>query len=163
MTFFYEQTTGSFSANSRYGSEQSPRSSRLSDATFKYDRRVFKSIMHVIKKPTLIKFFFMNVANRSPFASRRGPNGRAYDISPPDTDISFVSSRRSGDVFPTSMDFLDGPTPPRLSGFSDVDYQGFDSWNLGRKSVDVLSPIDFSSASPEHDKGFAPQNMVRLL
>ncbi|KAG6391364.1 hypothetical protein SASPL_149118 [Salvia splendens] len=120
----------SFSANSRYGSEPSPRSNRLSDATFK-----------------------------SPFASRRGPNGSAYDISPPDTDISFVSSRRSVDVFPTSIDFLDGPTPPRLSGISDVDYQGFDSWNLGRKSVDVLSPIDFSSASPENDKGFAPQNM----
>ncbi|XP_042035710.1 U-box domain-containing protein 35-like isoform X2 [Salvia splendens] len=120
----------SFSANSRHGSEQSPRSSRLSDATFK-----------------------------SPFTSRRGPNGRAYDISPPDTDISFVSSRRSVDVFPTSIDFLDGPTPPRLSGISDVDYQGFDSWNLGRKSVDVLSPIDFSSGSPEHDKGFTPQNM----
>ncbi|KAL1532333.1 U-box domain-containing protein 35-like [Salvia divinorum] len=121
----------SFSANSRHGSEPSPRSNRLSDATFK-----------------------------SPFASRRGPNGRAYDISPPDTDISFVSSRRSVDVFPTSIDFLDsGPTPPRLSGISDVDYQGFDSWNLGRKSVDVLSPIDFSTASPENDKGFAPQNM----
>lgn len=105
----------------------------------------------------------MNVANRSPFTSRRGPNGRAYDISPPDTDISFVSSRRSVDVLPTSIDFLDGPTPPRLSGISDVDYQGFDSWNLGRKSVDVLSPLDFSPASPEKDKGITPQNMVSLL
>ncbi|KAL1552618.1 U-box domain-containing protein 35-like isoform X2 [Salvia divinorum] len=123
-------TRSSFSANSRPGSEPSPRSSRLSDAAFK-----------------------------SPFTSRRGPNGRAYDISPPDTDISFVSSRRSVDVFPTFADSFDsGPTPPRLSGISDLDYQGFDSWNLGRKSVDVLSPIDFT-ASPENDKGFAPQNM----
>lgn len=120
----------SFSGNSRPGSEPSPRSSRLSDANFK-----------------------------SPFTSRRGPNGKAYDISPPDTDISFVSSRRSVDVFPTFTEsFESGPTPPRLSGYSDVEYQGFDSWNLGRKSIDVLSPLDFS-ASPENDKSFAPQNM----
>lgn len=105
----------------------------------------------------------LNAANRSPFTSRRGLNGRAYDISPPDTDISFVSSRRSVDVFPTFGDrssFDGGPTPPRLSEFSDAD-QSFDSWNLGRKSVDILSPLDF--ASPENDKGFAPQNMVRAL
>ncbi|XP_042038117.1 U-box domain-containing protein 35-like isoform X2 [Salvia splendens] len=118
----------SFSVNSRPGSDPSPRSSRLSDSAFK-----------------------------SPFTARRGLNGRAYDISPPDTDISFVSSRRSVDVFPTFGDSFDGgPTPPRLSEFSDAD-QGFDSWNLGRKSVDILSPRDF--ASPENDKGFAPQNM----
>ncbi|KAH6836373.1 kinase with adenine nucleotide alpha hydrolases-like domain-containing protein [Perilla frutescens var. hirtella] len=121
----------SFSGNSKPGSEPSPRSSRLSDANFK-----------------------------SPFTSRRGPNGKAYDISPPDTDISFVSSRRSVDVFPTfSESFESGPTPPRLSGYSEVEYQGFDSWNLGRKSVDVLSPLDFT-ASPENDKSsFAPQSM----
>ena len=65
------------------------------------------------------------------------------------------------DIFPTFSDSFDsGPTPPRLSEFSDAD-QGFDSWNLGRRSVDILSPVDF--ASPENDKGFAPQNMVRAL
>lgn len=96
---------------------------------------------------------------RSPFSSRRGPNGRAYDISPPDTDISFVSSRRSVEVFPTFDSFEGGPTPPRLSGYSDLEYQGFDPWNLGRKSVDILAPLDLS-ASPENDR-FAPQHMVR--
>lgn len=65
-------------------------------------------------------------------------------------------------MFPTFTEsFESGPTPPRLSGYSDVEYQGFDSWNLGRKSIDVLSPLDFS-ASPENDKSFAPQNMVSL-
>lgn len=100
--------------------------------------------------------------NRSPFTSRRGPNGKAYDISPPDTDISFVSSRRSVDVIPNFADsFESGATPPRLSGYSDMEYQALDSWNLGRKSVDVLSPLDFPD-SFDNDKSFASQNMVTV-
>lgn len=64
-------------------------------------------------------------------------------------------------MLPTYGDSFDsGPTPPRLSGFSDVDYAGLDTW--GRKSVDILGPLDLTSASPENDKGFAPSNMVRV-
>ncbi|PIN02597.1 Serine/threonine protein kinase [Handroanthus impetiginosus] len=121
----------SVSGNSRPGSEPSPRA-RQNDANF----------------------------IKSPFTHRRAPNGKAYDLSPPETDISFVSSsRRSVDVFPAINESFDaGPTPPRLSGFSDIDYQGLDSWPYGRKSVDILSPLDFS-ASPENDKAFTAQTM----
>ncbi|XP_051151151.1 U-box domain-containing protein 35-like [Andrographis paniculata] len=105
---------------------------------------------------------------KSPFTHRRAPNGKAYELSEPEMDISFVSSRRSFDVFPTINDSFDGGitpprlsggciTPPRLSGFSDMDYQGFDSWqygrksvDIGRKSMDILSPL-----SGENDMSFS--------
>ncbi|KAG8375327.1 hypothetical protein BUALT_Bualt10G0088700 [Buddleja alternifolia] len=123
----------SFSGQSRTGSEQSEHA-RQNDANFM----------------------------KSPFTHRRAPNGRAYELSAPDTDISFVSNgRRSCDVFPTFNESFDGGhTPPRLSGFSDVD--GFDSWNLGRRSVDILSPLDLC-ASPENDKPLTGQTMAKEL
>ncbi|KAL9177191.1 hypothetical protein ABFS82_01G043100 [Erythranthe guttata] len=120
----------SYSGHSRPGSEPSPRA-RQNEANF----------------------------IKSPFSHRKAPNGKAYDLSPPDNDISFVSSRRSVDMFPTFSESYDGaPTPPRLSGFSDADYQGFDSWSHGRKSVDIMSPMELS-ASPENDKAFVAQSM----
>ncbi|KAI3468440.1 hypothetical protein Pfo_025103 [Paulownia fortunei] len=121
----------SFSGQSRPGSEPSPRA-RQNEAN-------------------LIK---------SPFTHRRAPNGKAYELSPPETDISFVSSARgSVDVFPAFNESFEGsPTPPRLSGFSDIDYSGFESCHHGRKSVDILSPLELF-ASPENDKTFTAQTM----
>ncbi|KAL6556526.1 hypothetical protein OROGR_005814 [Orobanche gracilis] len=95
---------------------------------------------------------------KSPFTHRRGPNGKAYELPPPETDISFVSSstRRSVDAFPVfSESYEGGPTPPRLSGFSDMDYS--DTW--GRKSVDILSPLELSASSPENERAFTAQTM----
>ncbi|KAL3650980.1 hypothetical protein CASFOL_007383 [Castilleja foliolosa] len=91
----------------------------------------------------------------SPFTHRRGPNGKAYEYNAPETDISFVSStRRSVDSMPMYSDSFDGgPTPPRLSGFSDMDYS--DTWH---KSLDYSSPLDLS-ASPINDRAFTAQNM----
>ncbi|KAL2236842.1 UNVERIFIED_CONTAM: U-box domain-containing protein 52 [Sesamum indicum] len=96
---------------------------------------------------------------KSPFTHRRAPNGKAYELSTPETDISFVSSgRRSVDVYPTYSESFEGSlTPPRLSGFSDVDSQGYDSWTTGRRSLDIL-PLDLA-ASPEPDKAFSGQTM----
>ncbi|KAL2517419.1 Protein kinase protein with adenine nucleotide alpha hydrolase-like domain [Abeliophyllum distichum] len=103
-----------------------------------------------------------NEANfiKSPFTHRKAPNGKPYEFSAPYTDISFVSSgRQSIDMFPSFSETLDScPTPPRLSGFSEIDNQGLDSWQLGRKSVGTLTPPEFSSAPPENDK-FTAQTM----
>ncbi|KAL0312254.1 UNVERIFIED_CONTAM: U-box domain-containing protein 35 [Sesamum radiatum] len=120
----------SFTGHSRPGSEPSPRA-RQSDSNF----------------------------IKSPFTHRRAPNGKAYELSTLETDISFVSSgRRSVDVYPTYSESFEGSlTPPRLSGFSDVDSQGYDSWTIGRRSLDIL-PLDIA-ASPEPDKAFSGQTM----
>lgn len=89
---------------------------------------------------------------KSPFTHRKGPNGRSYDLSPLETDISFVgSSRRSVDVFPAfneSFDVEGAPTPPRLSGLSDIDNPVLESWHIPRKSMDVTTP---SELSPSHE------------
>ncbi|EPS61916.1 hypothetical protein M569_12876 [Genlisea aurea] len=104
---------------------------------------------------------------QSPFTHRRAPNGKSFDVlSPPETDISFVSSsssaRRSVDRYNTAAasESMDGGlTPPRLSGFSEMDYyQGFDSLPYGRKSMDITGPLDFSS-SDESDRIFTAQSM----
>nr|GMD26326.1 U-box domain-containing protein 52-like isoform X1 [Ipomoea batatas] len=87
---------------------------------------------------------------KSPFTHRRGPNGIPYEISKPDTDISFVSSGRSSvdSIFPSYTDsFEDGPNPNRLSGFSDFDTSSFDSMNFGRRSLDNLTSSEYSFAS----------------
>ncbi|CAA2980418.1 U-box domain-containing 52-like isoform X2 [Olea europaea subsp. europaea] len=106
-----------------------------------------------------------NEANfiKSPFTHRKAPNGKPYELSAPDTDISFVSSgRQSVDMFQSFADSLDNSlTPPRLSGFSDIDNQGLDSWQLGSKSVGTVTPPEFSSATPENDK-FAAQAMEEV-
>ncbi|KAK6158633.1 hypothetical protein DH2020_005947 [Rehmannia glutinosa] len=124
----------SYSGHSRPGSEPSPRARQIEANSIK-----------------------------SPFTHRRLPNGKAYELSAPETDISFVSSRRSVDAFPAfSESFEGGPTPPRLSGFSDMDYSGSEPWHHGRKSMDILSPLELS-ASPENDKAFGGQTMAMEL
>ncbi|KAM7265387.1 hypothetical protein ACFE04_003070 [Oxalis oulophora] len=96
---------------------------------------------------------------RSPF-TRRGMNGKSYgEISMPDTDISFVSSGRPSidRIFPSMYENSDpgggGRTPPRLSNFSDFDdNQSFESMAFGRRSLDIMSPREFSSASMESER-----------
>ncbi|KAJ8538807.1 hypothetical protein K7X08_030103 [Anisodus acutangulus] len=94
---------------------------------------------------------------KSPFTHRKGPNGKPYEISSlPDTDISYVSSGRPSidNIYSSISDSYDsgGPTPPRLSGFSDFDTQSFDSSQFGRRSVDTLTPQELSFASIESDR-----------
>ncbi|CAN4077183.1 unnamed protein product [Withania somnifera] len=88
---------------------------------------------------------------KSPFTHRKGPNGKPYELSLPDTDISYVSSgkRSTDNIYSSLTDSYDsgGPTPPRLSGFSDLDTQSFDSSQFGRRSVDTLTPPELSIAS----------------
>lgn len=93
-------------------------------------------------------------------------NDRYGDIPEPETDISFVSSRRSSTdrLFPlynnNNNHFLD--SNPRLSYSSDIDGNNysFESVPFGRRSMDICS--DFSSFSQDSD-GFssASQGMVR--
>ncbi|XP_019070909.1 U-box domain-containing protein 52-like [Solanum lycopersicum] len=81
---------------------------------------------------------------KSPFTHRKGPNGKPYEISLTDTDISYVSSGRPSidNIYSSLSDSYEsgGPTPPRLSGFSDFDSQSFDSTQFGRRSVDTTPP-----------------------
>ncbi|KAG4382680.1 hypothetical protein AAZX31_14G124000 [Glycine max] len=96
---------------------------------------------------------------RSPF-TRRGMTDKSYgEISVPDSDISFVSSRRSS----TDRSFLSlynnnnnnnsetGMSNPRLSFSSDTDGNNysFESMHFGRRSMDISS--DFSSFSQESE------------
>ncbi|KAI3698448.1 hypothetical protein L2E82_41999 [Cichorium intybus] len=82
---------------------------------------------------------------KSPFTNRKGLNGRPYgELLPPESDISFVSSGRpSTDNFfpPFDSDIAGGNS--RIS-FSDLENQGSDPYNFGRKSVDVISANDMS-------------------
>lgn len=83
---------------------------------------------------------------KSPFTNRRGPNGKPYgELLPPDSDISFVSSGRASidNIFP-SLDNELSPVKSRIS-FSELDNQGFDSYQLGRRSVDINTDMSFSS------------------
>ncbi|XP_060208017.1 U-box domain-containing protein 52-like [Lycium barbarum] len=91
---------------------------------------------------------------KSPFTHRKGPNGKPYEISQPDTDISFVSSGRPSidNMFPSFADNYDsGATPPRLSGFSDFEGQNFESIPMGRRSLDIM-PSELSYLSMEGDR-----------
>ncbi|OMO91083.1 hypothetical protein COLO4_18649 [Corchorus olitorius] len=93
---------------------------------------------------------------RSPF-TRRGVNGKSYpDLPMPDTDISFVSSGRPSidRIFPAFYDCQESSrTTPRLSNVSDVDSNAsFESMLLGRRSLDINSPPNFSSVSQDSDR-----------
>lgn len=65
-------------------------------------------------------------------------------------------------MFPSYAENLEGNhTPPRLSGFSDID-QGLDSWQVGRRSLDLsASPERTSYASVESGKTYTSQTMVK--
>ncbi|XP_016549421.1 U-box domain-containing protein 52-like isoform X2 [Capsicum annuum] len=104
--------------------------------------------------PSTIQSDTMSI--KSPFTHRKGPNGKPYELSLPDTDISYVSSGRPSvdNIYASLSDSYESgaPTPPRLSGFSDFDTQSFDSTQFGRRSVDTLTPPELSIASIEGDR-----------
>ncbi|KAL2318255.1 hypothetical protein Fmac_032131 [Flemingia macrophylla] len=93
---------------------------------------------------------------RSPL-TRKGVNDRSYaENSLPDTDISFVSSRRSSidRLFPSlhSNNFSEtSMSNPRMSYSSDIDGNNysFESVQFGRRSMDISS--DFSSFSQDSE------------
>ncbi|KAG4931095.1 hypothetical protein JHK84_048087 [Glycine max] len=96
---------------------------------------------------------------RSPF-TRRGMYDKSYgEISVPDSDISFVSSRRpsTDPLFPSLYNNNNnnhsetGISNPRLSYSSDTDGNNysFESMHFGRRSMDISS--DFSSFSQESE------------
>ncbi|XP_068471762.1 U-box domain-containing protein 35-like isoform X1 [Phaseolus vulgaris] len=94
---------------------------------------------------------------RSPFTRRGVNNDRYGEISMPETDISFVSSRRSSTdrLFPSMHSNNNhsetGISNPRLSYSSDIDgtNYSFESIHFGRRSMDISS--DFSSFSQESE------------
>ncbi|WOG81319.1 hypothetical protein DCAR_0100465 [Daucus carota subsp. sativus] len=105
---------------------------------------------------------------RSPF-TRKGPNGRPYELSNPNNDISFTSSGRpSTERMYSTFDSFETNSTPRLSNFSnfsDLD-QGLETYGRrsvdgtrsngrtsvnGRISVDTFTPTERSYASVESD------------
>ncbi|XP_027082283.1 U-box domain-containing protein 35-like [Coffea arabica] len=95
---------------------------------------------------------------KSPFTHRKGPNGKPYELSSPDTDISFVSSGRPSidNTFPSFADSINsGPTPPRISGFSEMENRSFESLHFGRRSVDIITSPEFSSVFGDNDASMA--------
>lgn len=90
---------------------------------------------------------------KSPFSHRKGPNGRSYgDLSQLDKDISFVSSGRpSVERMRPSFDSFETSSTPRFSNFSDIDNQGFESYQFGRRSVDSNTPHELSYTSSDSD------------
>ena len=82
--------------------------------------------------------------NRSPFNNRRAPNGRSYgELLPPESDISFVSNGRPSSDSINMFPQFDGETSARVS-FSELE-QGFDSYQMGRRSADINTPLDLTA------------------
>ncbi|PWA38535.1 hypothetical protein CTI12_AA576490 [Artemisia annua] len=82
---------------------------------------------------------------KSPFTNRKGANGKSYGELPlPDSDISFVGSDRQSvdNLFPI-FDHDISSVNSRIS--LDLDNQGFDSYPLARRSVDVYTDMPYSS------------------
>ncbi|XP_023524076.1 U-box domain-containing protein 52-like isoform X1 [Cucurbita pepo subsp. pepo] len=96
---------------------------------------------------------------RSPF-TRKGYNYKpSYgDSSFQESDISYVSSGRPSidRIFPSVYDSLDmggRATPPRMSSSTDLDLtQSFESLPMGRLSMDMNFPSEFSSISQDSDR-----------
>lgn len=115
------------------------------------------------------------IGNRSPFTSRKGPNGKPYELPQPNTDISFVSSGRpSIDRMNPLFDSFETSSTPRLSNFSnfsDLD-QGFESYAGrsvdgrisvdarrsvdGRKSMDTATEISYASIDSDQNLSLSP-------
>ena len=105
---------------------------------------------------------------RSPF-TRKGYNYKpSYgDSSFQESDISYVSSGRPSidRIFPSVYDSLDmggRATPPRMSSSTDLDLtQSFESLPMGRLSMDMNFPSEFSSISQDSDRlSISSQSLV---
>ncbi|KAF4382140.1 hypothetical protein G4B88_009430 [Cannabis sativa] len=122
---------------------------------------------HLIKyyaflSKSFVQLTLISCRSRSPFTSRRGPNGMSYgDLPMLDGDISFVSSGRPSSgrqsldriIHPLLYENMDSAkTSPRMSNDTEVDFNhSFESLPYGRRSTDTLSPSEFSSFSQESD------------
>ncbi|PSR93579.1 Serine/threonine-protein kinase [Actinidia chinensis var. chinensis] len=99
---------------------------------------------------------------KSPFTHRKAANSKPHaELSPPDTDISFVNSGRTSvdRMFPSFYDSFDTNRSPRLSSYSDLDNHSFESLHFGRKSIDTITPSEFSQVSHDSDKSSSSQAM----
>ncbi|XP_052184399.1 U-box domain-containing protein 35-like isoform X4 [Diospyros lotus] len=100
--------------------------------------------------------------NRLPFTHRKYPHGKSYgELSPANTDISFVSSGRASidHSFPSCFDSFESRSP-RLSSYSEFDRPSFESLHLGhRSSVDTVTPTGFSLIFPDSDISSSSQTM----
>lgn len=96
---------------------------------------------------------------------------KSYELSVPDTDISFVSNGRpSVDcMLPSLYDNHDSGMTPRLSTSSEFDIRSFGTSLSGNKSIHIVPPqFEYSSgshSSGSHESGAAwgSQNMVRAI
>lgn len=85
-----------------------------------------------------------------------------------DSDISFVSSGRPSidRIFPSLYDNQDvGRVTPRMSSSTDLDLtHSFESLHMGRMSLDMSCPSEFSSISQDSDRlSISSQAMVSFL
>ncbi|KAL8106982.1 U-box domain-containing protein 35-like [Apium graveolens] len=87
--------------------------------------------------------------SRSPFANRRALTANSYDL-----DLSFNSSSRPS-TDRMYFESFDASSTPRLSSssnFSDLDnFQSFEPYQNGRRSVDTMTPTELSFVSAESD------------
>ena len=73
---------------------------------------------------------------------------KAFELSIPDSDISYVSTGRPSTdrMFPSFFDNIESGLNTRLSTSSDFDDNNFGSLFAGNKSIDMTSSqVDFSS------------------
>lgn len=73
---------------------------------------------------------------------------KAFELSIPDSDISFVSNGRPSTdrMFPSLFDNIESGLNPRLSTSSDFDDNNLGPLLAGNKSIDMTSSqVDFSS------------------
>ncbi|KAL6970648.1 non-specific serine,threonine protein kinase [Sarracenia purpurea var. burkii] len=91
---------------------------------------------------------------------KKGPNGKPYgEILSPKTDISFASSGRPSvdRTFPSVYDSFESSWSSRLSSCSDN--HSSESLHLGRKSIETITPPEFSLFSRNSDKSSSSQTM----
>ncbi|KAM4097813.1 hypothetical protein ACJW30_07G030300 [Castanea mollissima] len=86
---------------------------------------------------------------KSPFhRNNRASLTKAFELSIPDSDISFVSNGRPSTdrMFPSLFDNIESGLNPRLSTSSDFDDNNLGPLLAGNKSIDMTSSqVDFSS------------------
>ncbi|KAF5748641.1 Kinase protein with adenine nucleotide alpha hydrolases-like domain putative isoform 1 [Tripterygium wilfordii] len=87
---------------------------------------------------------------KSPFNRGRASITKSYELSTPDSDISFVSSGRPSTDRSSFYDPTESGMASRLSISSDFDDRSFASSYSGNKSIDMTSsPYNFSLSSQE--------------
>ncbi|XP_038699530.1 U-box domain-containing protein 35-like [Tripterygium wilfordii] len=106
--------------------------------------------------------FVINQWNRSPFNRGRASITKSYELSTPDSDISFVSSGRPSTDRSSFYDPTESGMASRLSISSDFDDRSFASSYSGNKSIDMTSsPYNFSLSSQESGRmSSSSQSMV---